>query len=57
VAPRRGAGPGQRPPLFAQSLLQKAGLLRWQQGPAPGGRHRPGDPDEPRQKYTLDDPG
>jgi pSer/pThr/pTyr-binding forkhead associated (FHA) protein len=43
-------------PVFAQSLLEAAGLTGWQPPPA-AGKRKPGDEDEPpRPRYSLDDP-
>jgi adenylate cyclase len=49
-------GPPKKPSLFGQSLLEKAGLTRWQPAEPRTGRGRPGDEDDPRrQRYTLTD--
>jgi pSer/pThr/pTyr-binding forkhead associated (FHA) protein len=52
----QGSGAGQKPPLFTQSLLEKAGLTQAPIGPSPGSKRKPGDEEEPpRRRYTLDD--
>jgi adenylate cyclase len=57
VDPRRGDRPSRKPSSFGPGLLEKAGLTTWQLRSAAAGRHRPGDPDAPRERYNLDDSG
>jgi pSer/pThr/pTyr-binding forkhead associated (FHA) protein len=57
AAPGAAAQPQPRPPLFSQSLLEKAGLARWRPPePPPRGPGTAGAEDESPQRYTLDDP-
>jgi hypothetical protein len=55
AAPGAAARPKPRFPLFGQSLLEKAGLLRWRP-PEPPARGRGADDDAARERYNLDDP-
>jgi adenylate cyclase len=56
VYARPGGGPAAtKGPVFAQSLLEAAGLTRLPTEP-PAGKRKPGDTDEPpRRRYTLGD--
>jgi len=53
--PAAGPGPQEQKPLFAQSLLEKAGVTRGS-GPSPGGQQAAGEEDgPPHQRDTLED--